>query len=87
MLNIAHPDGDVNDKEDCLGWVDINFSDLVSSPDQSLAYRLINLSDAAQNQHLEDTEATIFLILSYGSGGQGSLPPPLFFSNRMLQFK
>ena len=48
-------------EEDCLGWVDINFLDLLNRPDTDLPYRIVNVSDQVRNERLEEAESTVFL--------------------------
>jgi len=38
-------------EEDCIGWVDINFQDLLDAPDNDVAYRVVH-SDATRNEEL-----------------------------------
>ena len=55
-------------EEDCMGWVDINFNDLLNAPDQDLAYRMVNVTDPVRNQLLESNQATMFLRYESGQG-------------------
>ncbi len=69
-------------EEDCMGWVDINFNDLLNAPDQDLAYRMVNVTDPVRNQLLESNQATMFLRYESGRGDTTMITDQTTFDDR-----
>ena len=65
-----------------MGWVDINFNDLLNAPDQDLAYRMVNVTDPVRNQLLESNQATMFLRYESGIGDTTTMMTENTFEDR-----
>lgn len=59
-------------EEDCLGWVDINFRDLLNAPGTQLAYRMVNVGGSELHDRLQAEESTIYLMFE-GPNSDASL--------------